>query len=412
MEDPRQEPQLLSWEYEDCCDVRREDVAGVAALRSEARCDDRPRARRQYPSCQGADSGWDGYRRGEGISVDRWSMNGDCGGFWKGGIQYADCRRADGAWEGKSQETEGRNYKVYEREGIQYRNCSSEIREGRYREDRVPGQCREWGRWYKEDRDPRDYSEGERHYGERERQCRKERGAGEYREGGRQYREDRGNQVYREGEKGYREDGGSGAYRGQERQYIGVRDQEDEEDFERHWQPKGHVEDRSSLDRGCEAPAFAVWSSGDGSMSLGSGTYYTQSKMQDTDYSGHGELEGTAPGPEMPASSSGRAERSRVRTGRPDWSQIWEQEAKEANRVASVLQRNSFYRRTAPSALRHSEFVQTRKEKQGTWGNAGQLPRVCLHPALAPGLHSGSTRTLAQAGGQHSQALMGNLGAL
>ncbi|XP_009572709.1 PREDICTED: dynamin-binding protein-like, partial [Fulmarus glacialis] len=103
---------------------------------------------------------------------------------------------------------------------------------------------------------------------------------------------------------------------------------------------------------------------GDGSVSLGSGTCYTQSKMQDTDYNSCGELERAAPGPGMPARSSGRAEHSRVRTGRPDWSQIWEQEAKEANRVGSVLQRNSFYRRTAPSALRHSEFVQTRKEKR------------------------------------------------
>ncbi|KAM6092504.1 dynamin-binding protein isoform 3-T4 [Theristicus caerulescens] len=392
VEDPRQEPQVLGWEYEDCCAMQREDVAGVAALRDEAGCNDRPRARRQHPGCQGADSNWNGYRREEGISVDRRSINGDSEGFWKEGIQYADCRRADGAWEDKSQDTEGRNYRVYDREGVRYRDCSSEIREGRYREDRVPGRYREGGkryredrvpgeyrergRSYKEDRDPRDYSEGERHYGERERQCKQERGSGEYREGGRQYREDGGNRVYREGEKGYREDGGSGAYREQERQYIGVRDQEDQEDFERHRQPKGHVVDYSSLDRGCEAPAFAVGSSGDGSVNLGSGTCYAQSKMQDMDYNGCGELEGAAPGPGMPARSSGRVERSRVRTGRPDWSQIWEQEAEEANRVGSVLQRNSFYRRTAPSALRHSEFVQTRKEKREMTLLSSQTPSL------------------------------------
>ncbi|XP_028939765.1 dynamin-binding protein-like, partial [Antrostomus carolinensis] len=103
---------------------------------------------------------------------------------------------------------------------------------------------------------------------------------------------------------------------------------------------------------------------GDGSVSLGSGTCYTQSKMQDMDYNECGELEGTASGPRMSARRSSGAECSRVRTGRPDWSQVWEQEAEEENRVGSVLQRNSFYRRTAPSALRHSEFVQTRKEKQ------------------------------------------------
>ncbi|KAK4821618.1 hypothetical protein QYF61_026052 [Mycteria americana] len=408
VEDPKLEPRLVSWEYEDCRAMRREDVAGVATLHGEAHCNDRPGVRRQYPGCQEADSDWDHYRRGKGVSVDQQSMNGDCGGFCKGGIQYADCRRADSAWEDKSQDAEGRNYGVYEREGVQYRDCSSEIAEGRYREDRVPGQYmeggrwyredrvpgqymeggrryredrvpgeyREGGRWYKEDRDPRDYGEGERHYGERERQWRQERGSGEYREGGRQYREDGGSQVYREGEKGYREDGGSGAYREQERQYIGVREQEDQEDFERHRQPKSHVVDCSSLDRGCEAPAFVGWSSADGSMSLGSGTCYTQSKMQDMDYNSHEELERAAPGPGMPARSSGIAERSRVRTGRPDWSQIWEQEAEETNRVGSVLQRNSFYRRTAPSALRHSEFVQTRKEKQEMTLLSSQTPSL------------------------------------
>ncbi|XP_074687127.1 dynamin-binding protein isoform X5 [Strix aluco] len=389
VEDPRQEPRLLSWEYEDCCAVRREDVAGVAALRGETHGSDRPRARRQHPGCRGADSGWDSYRRGEGISVDRQSMNGDCGGFWKGGIQYADCRRAHGAWEGKSQDTEGRNSRVYEREGVQYKDCGSEIREGRYREDRVPGQYRErgrqygkvrgpgdyqeGGRWSREDRNPRDYSEDERHYGEKERWYRQERDSGECREERRQYREDGGNQVYKEREKWYREDGGSGAYREQERWYIGVRDQED---FERHRQPKDHAMDCSSLDGDCEAPAFAVWSSGDGRVSLGSGTFYTQSKMQDMDYDGRGELEEAAPGPRMPARNNGRAERSRVRTGRPDWSQVWQEEAEEANSMGSVLQRNSFYRRTAPSALRHSEFVQTRKEKREMTLLSSQTPSL------------------------------------
>ncbi|XP_009976562.1 PREDICTED: dynamin-binding protein-like, partial [Tauraco erythrolophus] len=106
------------------------------------------------------------------------------------------------------------------------------------------------------------------------------------------------------------------------------------------------------------------WSSGDSSGSLGSGTCYTQSKTQDVDDYSCGELEGAPPGPRMPARSSGGAEDSRVRRGRPDWSQVWEQEAEEGNRVGSTLQRNSFYRRTAPSVLRHSEFVQTRKEKR------------------------------------------------
>ncbi|PKU36985.1 dynamin-binding protein [Limosa lapponica baueri] len=271
-------------------------------------------------------------------------------------IQYADCRRAGSAWEGKSQDTEGRNYKVCEREGVQYRDCSSEIREGRYREDRVPGQYREGGKQYGEDRGPRDYreegkwyqedrarrdsSEGERHYGEKERWYRQERDSGEYREGRRQYRQDGGNQVYREGEKRYREDGGSGAYRQQERRYSGVRDQEDS------------------------------------SVNLGSGTWYTQSKTQDVDYDGHGELEGAAPGPRMAARSDGGTERARVRTGRPDWSQLWEPEAEEANRVGPVLQRNSFYRRTAPSTLRHSEFVQTRKEKREMTLLSSQTPSL------------------------------------
>uniref|UniRef100_A0A8C4U9I4 Dynamin-binding protein n=1 Tax=Falco tinnunculus TaxID=100819 RepID=A0A8C4U9I4_FALTI len=326
VEDLRQEPQLLGCDYEGCCAVWKEFCGS-----------DKPRAKRQCAGCQQADSGWDGYRRGEGISVDQWSMNGDCGGFWKGDIQYKDCRRADGAWEGKSQDIDGRNYRVYEREDVQYRDCSSEIREGWYRMDRVPGK---------------------------------------YRERRRQYREDGGNQVYREGENWYREGGGSEAYEEQERCYIGVRDQADQEDTERYRQSKGHVMDHSSLDRGCEAPTFVVWSSGDSSVSLQSGTCYTQSKTQDINNYGCGELEEAAAGPRMSARSSSRAERSRVRTGRPDWSQVWEQEAEETNRVGSVLQRNSFYRRTAPSALRHSEFVQTRKKQQEMTLLSSQTPSL------------------------------------
>ncbi|KAM6265492.1 dynamin-binding protein isoform 3-T4 [Porphyrio hochstetteri] len=391
VEDPRQEPRLLGWEYEDCCAVRREDVAGVAALRSEARCTDRPRTRRQYPGCQGGDSGWDGYRRGEGTSMDRWSMNGDCESFWKESSEYTGRRRADRAWEGKRQDTEGRNYRVYEREGVQYRDCSSEIREGRYREDRVPGQYREGGRQYGEgregpgdyrekerwyqDRVPRDYSEHERRR-EKERSYRPERDSGECRKRRRQCREDEGTHVYRAGEKCCREDGGSGAYREQESQYIGVRDQVDQEDTEQRRQPRGHVMDHSCLDRDCEAPAFAVWSSRDGSTSLGSDTCYTLPKMQNMDYSDDGELEEAAPGPRIPARSNGEAERSRVRTGRPDWSQVWEQECEDADRVGSVLQRNSFYRRTAPSTLRHSGFVQTRKEKREMTLLSSQTPSL------------------------------------
>lgn len=410
MEDPSREPRLLSWEYEDCCAVRREDVAG---------CNDRPRAtRRQYPGSRGADSAWDSSRRQQDISVDQQSGNGDSGGFWKGQMQYMDRRRVDNVWEGKRQDIEYRNYRVCEREGVQHRNCSSEIRGGRNREDRVPGQyrergkqhgedrdlgdCRAEGRWYQDYRDPRDYSEDGRHYRKKELWHRQERNSGEYRERRKQYKEDGGNQVYREGEKWYRDDGGPRAYREQERPRVGIRDQVDEEDFERYRRRKGYVMDHSSPDRGCEVPAFAVGSWGDGSVKLGSGTCCTQFETHLVDSDDCGELEGEAPGPGMPAKSSSGAEHARVRTGRPDWSQVWEQEAKEAKRVGPVLQRNSFYRRTAPSALRHSEFVKTTKEKQGTQGNGGQFPWVCPW-------HQGSTGSLVHVGGQHRQALRGRL---
>ncbi|KAM7016227.1 dynamin-binding protein isoform 2-T2 [Passerculus sandwichensis] len=384
MEDPRQEPRLLSWEYEDCGAVRRRDRAG---------CSNTPRAtRRLYPGSRGADSGWDSSRRQEDNSVDQQNGNGDCGGFWKEQMQYMDCRRADSVWEGKRQDIEDRNYRVCEREGVQYRNCSSEIRGGRNREDRVPGQyrekarqygedrglgdCREGGRWYQDYRDPRDCSEHGRH------RHRQERNSGEYRERRRQYREDGVNQVCREGEKWYRDDGGPRAYREQERPHV--RDQVDEEDSEQHRKPKGHVMEHSSPDRGCEVPAFAVRSSGDGSVNLGAGTCYTQFETCVIDSDSYGELEGEAQGPGRPAKSSSRAaEHSRVRTGRPDWSQLWEQEAEEENRVGSVLQRNSFYRRTAPSALRHSEFVQTRKKN----------PEMTLLSSQTPSLEPSSATT-------------------
>lgn len=91
-ENPRRKPRLLSWEYEDCA-ARRGDIAG---LHSESRWNERPRVKR------GADRGWDSDRRGEGISVDGWSVNGDCEDFWKADNQYMDYRRADSVWKGKS----------------------------------------------------------------------------------------------------------------------------------------------------------------------------------------------------------------------------------------------------------------------------------------------------------------------
>ncbi|XP_058696901.1 dynamin-binding protein isoform X3 [Poecile atricapillus] len=386
MENLRREPRPLSWEYEDCCAARREDVAG---------CNDRHGAtRKRYPGSRGADGGWDSSRRQEDISVDQQSRNGDCGGFWRGEMQYMDCRRADNVWKGKRQDIEDRNYRVYEREGVQYRNCNSEIGGGRDREDRVPGQyrgrgrqygeervlgdCREGGRWCQDYRDLRDYSEDGRHYRKKELWHRQERDSGEYRERRRQCREDGGSQVYREGEKWYRDDGDPRAYTEQERPCVGMRDQADEEDIEWHRTPKGHVMDHSSPDRGCEVPAFAVRSLGDGNVNLGSGTCYRQFKTCVLDSDGCGELEEEAG---MAAESSSGAEHSRVRRGRPDWSQVWEQEAEEANRVGSVLQRNSFYRRTAPSTLRHSEFVQTRKKKQEMTLLSSQTPS--LEPSSA-----------------------------
>ncbi|XP_072196403.1 dynamin-binding protein isoform X5 [Excalfactoria chinensis] len=119
--------------------------------------------------------------------------------------------------------------------------------------------------------------------------------------------------------------------------------------------------DCSDPSGGHGAHLLTSWSSGDTS-SLGSNPSYRQSGMQDMGCNGCGEPEG--------------AELSRVRTGRPDWSHIWEQEAKEESRTGSSLQRNSLYRRTAPSTLRHSEFVQTRKKKQEMTLLSSQTPSL------------------------------------
>lgn len=373
-ENPRRKPRLLSWEYEDCA-ARRGDITG---LHSESRWNERPRVKR------GADRGWDSDRRGEGISVDGWSVNGDSEGFWKADNQYMDYRRADSVWKGKSPFTKDGNCGVNEREGVQYRGCNPEVGEGQYRghrgpgegreggmrcrEGRGPGEYREGGRWH-EDRDPRDYNGDGRYYGERERRCRQDRG---YREGGRQYREDGGYQVGRERKKWHREVGGSEEFREQERQYVNIRDLQDRGDFEQHRQLKGCAMDCSDPSGGDGAHLLTSWSSGDSSTHLGSDPRCRQSGIQDMGCNGRGDPEG--------------AEHSRVRTGRPDWSHIWEQEAKEESRTGSSLQRNSLYRRTAPSTLRRSEFVQTRKEKQGTQRNAWEVsvrwPWAFLNPAL------------------------------
>lgn len=374
-ENPRRESRLLSWEYEDCA-VRRGDVAG---LHSESHWNERPRAQR------GTDRGWNSDRRGEGISVDGWSMNGDCEGFWKADNQYMDYRKADSVWKGKSPFTEDRNCGVNEREAVQYRGCNPEVGEEQYRGDRGPEEGREGGRrcregrgpgeygegrrWHK-DRGPRDYNGDGRYCGEREGQCRQDR---RYGEGGKQYREEGDYQIRRERKKWHREVGGSQEFRERERQYVNIRDLEDHGDFEQHKQLKGRDMDYSVPSGGHGAHLLTSWSSGDSSTNLGSDPYCRQSGIQDVGCNGRGEPEG--------------AEHSRVRAGRPDWSHIWEQETKEENRTGSSLQRNSLYRRTAPSTLRRSEFVQTRKEKQGMQRNAWEVsvrwPWAFLNPACA-----------------------------
>ncbi|XP_031453553.1 dynamin-binding protein isoform X4 [Phasianus colchicus] len=361
-ENPRRESRLLSWEYEDCA-VRRRDIAG---LHSESRWNERPRVQR------GTDRGWNSDRRGEGISVDGCSMNGDCEGFWKTDNQYMDYRRADSVWKGKSPFTEDRNCGVNDREAVQYRDCNTEVGEERYRGDRGPEKgrekgrrCREGGgpgeygegrRWHK-DRGPRDCNGDGRYCEERERQCRQDRG---YEGRGGQYREDEDYQIRRERKKWHREVGGSEEFREQERQYVNIRDLENHGDFEQHKQLKGRAMDYSAPSGGHGAHLLTSWSLGDSSTNVGSDPYCRQSGIQDVGCNGRGEPEG--------------AEHSRVRTGRPDWSHIWEQDAKEESRTGSSLQRNSLYRRTAPSTLRRSEFVQTRKEKQEMTLLSSQTP--------------------------------------
>lgn len=101
------------------------------------------------------------------------------------------------------------------------------------------------------------------------------------------------------------------------------------------------------------------WSLGHGDSGWRSEPWCESSRPWDFTDNVSGKMETVAFPPRALSVQGSKSGCPRTRTGQSDWSQEWEDEAGQGGGT-EVWQRNSFYRRTAPSALRRH-----RKEQQG-----------------------------------------------
>lgn len=352
---PRRELRLLSWEYEDCSTLKREDMVEVDKLYRDHGWNDKYRAEGQYvdvrslnresgPYGKGeshgrADGAYRDYRKGESQYMDRRRVDRDCGDsrkvinqyrdeedygdHKKGVIRYMDYRRADEDYE---------NYRKDDTKYMDRRRAAEAYRktDSRYKEDEDYGGNRKGDIQYMDHRRP----DGDRD---------------------------------RKAERQYREDVDGGCYWKLKGPNMGHGNLDQDSKFCR--KPKSRVMDHRNLagvGENCEVSE--TWSSGYGSTDLVPGSWSREPGVWDVEYSGFGEPEKVATKHRQLDLDHLGDGYSRKRMGHSDWSQLWEHEAEKASGTDS-WQRNSCYRRTAPSALRHCEFVRTRKEKQGTKQN-------------------------------------------
>ncbi|XP_050814720.1 dynamin-binding protein isoform X2 [Gopherus flavomarginatus] len=220
-----------------------------------------------------------------------------------------DHRRADG------------DYEDYRKDDTKYMNCRKADEEYRKTDSR-----------YREDED-----------------------YGGYRKGSVQYTDHRradGDRDSRKTDRQYIRDVDSGSYRKWEGSNMGLRNLD--QDFEPCRKSESCVTDcrnQAGISENCEV------------SNLGPDIWSREPRTWDVEYNGFGEPEKVATKHKQLDLESLGDGNSRKRMGRSDWSRTWEHEAERAS-DADSWQRNNCYRRTAPSALRHCEFVRTRKEKQ------------------------------------------------
>ncbi|XP_075790561.1 dynamin-binding protein isoform X3 [Pelodiscus sinensis] len=320
------------------------------------------------------------YRRESQYTEDE-----DHGGYRKGGVRYKEHRRAQGDRE---------DYRTDDTQYMDRRKADEEYRrESQYTEDEDHGGYRKGGVRYKEHRraqgDREDYRTDDTQYMDRR------KADEEYRRDS-QYTEDEDHGGYRKGGVRYKEhrraQGDREDYRTDDTQYMDRRRADEDGDSRRTEQQS--VEDEDFVDYrkweglvmglrnlnqdfgSCRKPKSRgsgdgnpsgvsesrgvpeTWSSGCGSTSVG-----PEPRTWHVEYSGCAEPGRVATSPRQRDLESLGDGYSRGRLGHLDWFQAWEHETESASGAGS-WQRNSCYRRTAPSALRRCEFVQTRKEKQ------------------------------------------------
>ncbi|XP_019355064.1 dynamin-binding protein isoform X2 [Alligator mississippiensis] len=332
-----------------------------------------------YRDHRKAEGDCEDYRERETGCMEQRKVNGVCG---REDTRYRDCRRVDRGCE--DYRREGAHCRDRGRVGGGYEDCWGEdTRDMEWR--RGEQGCEEH---WKEYPGYRDRGSLQRCEGHRERgpccrawrrlagepgDCRGDGGRGMDRrraDGGtqgaeRRRAEDEAWHGASEGDGRYRDCGradggcgGSAAYRDDrsgESWHVDFRDSEEGGECSR--EPRSRAANPRSLAGVGEAPDVShAWFLGSDDMGPdpGPSPCHEAARTRDTEYSGFGEPQRVIPE---------RLGAGRARTGRSDWSHVWEDEdAAGSTRGADTWQRNSCYRRTAPSALRHTGYAPVREE--------------------------------------------------
>ncbi|KAM9134491.1 dynamin-binding protein isoform 4-T4 [Pangshura tecta] len=341
---PKQEPRLLSWEYEDCRTLKRGDVTELDKLYRDHGWNDKYQGERQYVDSRSLDGECEPYRKGDSQYMEHGKVDEDYRDYRKG-ESHMHRRRVDhdcgDSRKVINQYRDDEDYGGYKKGVIRYmdhRRANGDYED--YRKD-----CTKYMDWRREDEA----------YRKTDSQYKEDEDYGSNRKGGVQYIDHRradGDRDSRKTDRQYIRDVDFGGYRKWEGPNMGLGYLN--QDFEPCRKSESCVMDCRNLagiSENCEV------------SNLGPDIWSREPRTWDVDYSGFGEPEKVATKHKQLDLESLGDGNSRKHMGHSDWSRTWEHEAERAS-GADSWQRNSYYRRTAPSALRHCEFVRTRKEKQ------------------------------------------------
>ncbi|XP_074855486.1 dynamin-binding protein isoform X5 [Carettochelys insculpta] len=347
---------------------------------------------------RGADVDSEGYRKGDTLHMAHRRKNGNNENYKKDDAKHMDYRRAD------SQYKEDEDYGNSRRGSVLYADHGrAEGGHEDYRKDdtrymdrmRADEEFRMIKKRYKADEDSGGYRKGavpcidHRSAGgnyenyrkvdtkclgckradekcrKTDSRCKGDEECGGYGKGGVPYMDHRRVDAYRDSrktEQQYVDDVDSRECREWEGLVMGLGNLN--HDFEPCGKPRSRANDHRDLPAASEGrKAPETWSLGCGNTRLGPDIRSGESRTWDVEYSGLGEPEKVTTHHRQLDLESLQDGYSRKPMEHSDWSRAWEQEDERASSAES-WQRNSRYRRTAPSALRHCEFVRMRKEEQ------------------------------------------------